>query len=89
MSVDRRTFLGSFSLAGTVLLTRWPPLSLALTAGAAAGEANLADDLLHHVDDVWGHWPRYAHPIPHSRAPGAPLAWEQLDPADRAWAAWT
>jgi hypothetical protein len=30
---------------------------LAVSAGAWAG----------HVDDAWGHWPPYSHPIPYGR----------------------
>jgi hypothetical protein len=77
--LDRRTFLGSLSLAGVGLFAGWPALSLA----AASSE-----DALRHVDDVWGHWPRYAHPIPYCAAQVEPLPWEQIDPADRTWAAW-
>lgn len=35
------------------------------------------------IDDMWGHWPRYAHPIPYARVQPAAAAWEQIDPVDR------
>jgi len=66
--MDRRAFLGHVSLtAGAVVATSMVPLSvvhalptgvpLAVSAGAWAG----------HVDDAWGHWPPYSHPIPYGR----------------------
>ena len=66
--MDRRTFLGHASLtAGAVVATSMVPLSvvhalpsgvpLAVSAGAWTG----------HVDDAWGHWPAYSHPIPYGR----------------------
>jgi len=36
-----------------------------------------------HIDDMWGHRPRYAHVIPHAPASGAPLDWSRIDPIDR------
>jgi hypothetical protein len=36
-----------------------------------------------HVDDMWGHSPRYAHPIPYARTQGEPIAWEHVEPIDR------
>lgn len=85
-TLDRRTFLGSLSLTGAVLFAGWPPSSC-----AAPGNASLAGSspaALHHVDDMWGHWPPYAHPIPHGGSQPAPLPWESIEPADRMWAAW-
>lgn len=87
-TVDRRTFLGSLSITGAVLFAGWPALSSAaqlphpqpLPVGGTAG--------LHDVDDMWGHWPRYAHPIPYRGSQAAPLPWESLDPVDQQWAAW-
>jgi len=38
-----------------------------------------------HVDDICGHWPRYAHPIPFAQAQSAPVAWEGVDPVDLAF----
>ena len=35
-----------------------------------------------HVDDMWGHWPRYAHPIPYARAEVASVSWENVEPVD-------
>ncbi len=63
--LDRRSFLGALSLtaAGTALTARgWTAtvdaeggLSLTRQAGHEVGAW--------HVDDMWGHMPRYAHPI--------------------------
>jgi hypothetical protein len=68
LRMDRRAFLGQVGLtAGAVVATTMVPLSvvhalpsgipLAVSAGAWAG----------HVDDAWGHWPPYAHPVPYGR----------------------
>ena len=56
--------------------------------GVGAAEAGLRPEDAWHIDDMWGHWPRYAHPIPHAGA-GAAAAehaaalWERIDPVDR------
>lgn len=62
--VGRRWFLGSVAMiAGAVVATSLVPLSTVHavaqlpTAPASDGEGTW------HVDDMWGHWPRYAHPI--------------------------
>jgi hypothetical protein len=52
-------------------------------AGGAAGTPSATDDDSWHVDDMWGHRPRYAHPIPHSGAALDPVSWEHVDPIDR------
>jgi hypothetical protein len=89
-ALDRRTFLGSLSLAGAGLFAGWPALSLGSTPATAPGSWMPAcDDVLREVDDMWGHWPRYAHPIPHGDAQTGALPWEQIDPVDRIWAAWS
>jgi hypothetical protein len=88
--LDRRTFLGSLSLAGAGLFTGAPALSLGGTAETTpvSETPSNAEDWLRHVDDMWGHWPPYAHPIPHGVADAAPLPWDQIQPADRMWTAW-
>jgi hypothetical protein len=78
--MDRRIFLGNLGLtAGAVVATSLVPLSvvhalptgvpLSVSAGAWAG----------HVDDAWGHWPPYSHPIPYGREK---IAAAQLDGLD-------
>jgi len=75
VSLGRREFFGVAGalIAGAVLPLSLEPPRLALAA--SVGEREL--------DDAWGHWPRYAHPIPHPNTPLAPLDWTQVDPIDR------
>ena len=84
--VDRRTFLGALALtaAGTAL-----PIALA-GAGGAGRQASSSiagpsatDAGAWHVDDMWGHWPRYAHPIPYTLVQHVPVSLGSVDPADR------
>jgi hypothetical protein len=77
-SLDRRAFLGTLTLSGAALLAPWPAAALA-GPGEEVTPAHAG-----HVDDMWGHWPRYAHPIPHGSLPGA-HPWERLEPVDRMW----
>ncbi len=88
-AVDRRTFLGAAGLgAGALLMAQFVPIAPAKAlpapvVGSATGmigeaEANGA----WHVDDMWGHWPRYAHPIPYSPAQAMPVSWDHIHPAD-------
>jgi hypothetical protein len=64
--VGRRWFLGSVALiAGAVVATSLVPLSVVhavaqLPTSPAPGDPG---EGTWHVDDMWGHWPRYAHPI--------------------------
>jgi len=87
--VDRRTFLGALALtaAGSAL-------TFARAGGAGAGAVGLQasssitgpsamDAGTWHVDDMWGHWPRYAHPIPYTLVHHAPVSLGSVDPADR------
>jgi len=79
----RREFLGGAALtAGALLagvalpLSLEPPSALALaleTPALASG----------HVDDAWGHWPPYAHPIAYGNAAPQPVDWTQAAPIDR------
>ena len=90
--VDRRTFLGRMTLtAGAVFVGRFMPAPFASAASSAvAASADVAAGAAAapvgdwHVDDMWGHWPRYAHPIPYARAQAAPADWESMDPVERA-----
>jgi hypothetical protein len=84
--LDRRWFLCALSLtaSGAMLAGRaWlaspdanGAASLSLADGDAAG--------MWHVDDMWGHMPRYAHPI--SCTPiHEPMNWDDVAPVDRAF----
>ena len=94
--LDRRTFLGRLTLtAGAVVAGQIISLSVARAAvDQVTGEALPRTAGAHgagpaegdwHVDDVCGHWPRYAHPIPFAQAQSAPVAWEGVDPVDIAF----
>jgi hypothetical protein len=94
--LDRRAFLGRLTLtAGAVVAGQFVSLSSARAAvdqgvdealprGEQAGAAGPADGDW-HVDDICGHWPRYAHPIPFAQAQSAPVVWQGVDPADIAF----
>ena len=82
--VDRRAFLGALGLAaaGSLLAARTPsggaaPLSLRPSSAGAASNGTW------HIDDMWGHWPRYAHPIPYTLARHVPMSWDNVAPVDR------
>ena len=84
LTLDRRTFLWRTGLAaGAMVAATLDPLSL--DRGTAPGPALTAahPDGIWHVDDMWGHSPRYAHAIPHGAVRGEAIAWEQIDPVDR------
>lgn len=76
----RRFFLGSLSVSATVLLGGELGTALAVSPAEAA-----AVPLHGHVDDMWGHWPPYAHPIPYSTAASDSTPQEGLEPVDRMW----
>ena len=77
----RRFFLGSLSVSAAVLLGGELGTGLAVSPAAAAtvpmGKG--------HVDDMWGHWPPYAHPIPYSSSASETGRGDGLDPVDRMW----
>ena len=64
--LDRREFLAAglatgAALAGVLVGARLPGAAPPASPGSGA--------LGHgHVDDAWGHWPPYAHPIPYGDA---------------------
>ena len=65
-TLDRREFLAAgvatgVALAGALASARLPGDAPAASAASRA----LGDG---HVDDAWGHWPPYAHPIPYGNA---------------------
>jgi len=84
--LDRRSFLGALSLtaAGSMLggrLLQAVPgahgvASVSLEGGAGSWQ----------VDDMWGHMPRYAHPIS-CRVMHVPLNLGNVDPVDHAFVA--
>ena len=91
--IDRRAFLGGAAAAGAVAAAAVTPLTARALALAPAPPAPASGDPLPasesladadwHIDDMWGHTPRYAHPIPHSPMRSSPIAWEHVDPIDR------
>jgi hypothetical protein len=87
--LDRRAFLGALSLtvaAGSLLGGRaWRPSSAAHGASCLplAGGGDLG---AWHVDDMWGHMPRYAHPIS-CAVVHEPMDWDPVAPADWAFVA--
>jgi hypothetical protein len=93
--LDRRTFLGQAgSVAGALIVSGVVPLSSehtsqtgGSTAAAAPGlpSAAVQSSGLLHVDDIWGHWPRYAHPIPHACVRADTASWEKAALIDRMW----
>jgi len=91
--LDRRAFLGNASIAaGALIVSGFVPLPSEHTsqtgrsAAAAASESpGAATDSMGHVDDMWGHWPRYAHPIPHACVQLDTASCENAAPIDRMW----
>ena len=87
--LDRRAFLGGAGFAaGAVMATTLVPLSMvhAVPAQAQIALTPKADDSSWngHIDDAWGHWPPYAHPIPYNvlRTPAAEAIAGNVHPAD-------
>jgi hypothetical protein len=75
----RRTFLGAAILATGAALSG----VLARLVDREAAIAGETDEASWHVDDMWGHRPRYAHPIPHAGVAYDPVSWDHVDPIDR------
>jgi hypothetical protein len=76
--LDRRAFIGALGLtvAGTLLTVRGLRLSQSSATWHEAGDW--------HIDDMWGHMPRYAHPIA-VEVSHQPVDWSRIDPIDYAW----
>jgi len=73
VKLDRRAFLGSAGLAaGAVIATTLAPLSVVHALPSDIVLAPVEPSGLGSVDDAWGHWPPYAHPIPYGHVPAAP-----------------
>lgn len=85
--LDRRSFLGELSLtvaAGSLLGGRvWTPSSAAQGAASFAVEGGGTIGAW-HVDDMWGHMPRYAQPIS-CTVVHEPTNWDSVAPVDRAF----
>jgi len=78
--IDRRTFLGRAGIAaGAVAVAGFAALASVRT------EQPLESDEFRHVDDMWGHWPRYSHPIPHACSQTETVSREKADLIDRMW----
>jgi hypothetical protein len=88
--LDRRAFLGCLAAAGAGLCLS----GVSRGAGAAPLEDSSAMTLANaipqgggHVDDMWGHWPRYAHPIPYTLVRHVPISLDGVPAADRVFIA--
>lgn len=84
--LDRREFLaGAGFTAGAVVATSLVPMALvhAVPANAPESASASTSEGTWHVDDMWGHWPPYSHPIPYGRPAPAPSLAELVDPVDR------
>jgi hypothetical protein len=81
-AIDRRAFLGALALtaAGSAV-----PFARGAPGGAAwgAAAATAVAEGSWHVDDMWGHWPRYAHPISYTLVRHVPIDLDTVAPADR------
>ncbi len=79
--MDRREFLGALGLtaAGSALVLAG---GIGRIPREATGAAAIPEGT-GHVDDMWGHWPRYAHPIPYTVVPHVPVSWDTVAPIDR------
>jgi len=87
-TLDRRAFLEALGLGAGAVLTGalLPPAVSGFVSSHAdpASEGLSADaDGSWHVDDMWGHWPRYAHPIPYGHVQAPAASWDNVDPIDR------
>jgi hypothetical protein len=81
--IDRRTFLGALALtaAGSAV-----PFARGALGGAQVPPGAAASVIAEgswHVDDMWGHWPRYAHPISYTLVRHVPIDLDAVAPADR------
>jgi hypothetical protein len=84
--LDRRSFMCALSLtaAGSLLGSRGWTASTGTNGTASLSLARGGEVGVWHVDDMWGHMPRYAHPI--SCTPvHEPTNWDHVAPVDRAF----
>jgi hypothetical protein len=88
--LDRRSFIGALSLTPVAVGSLFGGRLLQAAAGAN-GTATLSlegrgEMGSWHVDDMWGHMPRYAHPIS-CRAVHVPTNRDNVHPVDHAFVA--
>lgn len=85
--VDRRTFLGALALtaagAGLSLSRAFEGAGAVPARGADASLMGATAQGPGHVDDMWGHWPRYAHPIPYTLVHNVPISLDGVAAVDR------
>ena len=81
--IDRRAFLGGAAAVGAIAAAAGSALTARAVALVPALPPQPGADDDWHIDDMWGHTPRYAHPIPYAAVQSAPIAWEHVDPIDR------
>ena len=83
---SRRAFLGraGMTVATAVALTLAPGGRAATLIGATSALPSplCASDGDWHVDDICGHMPRYAHPIPHMHDTSVPNLAAHAAPVD-------
>jgi hypothetical protein len=77
--LDRRAFLAAALATGAALAGAVPEALAGGVPTASAASAALGDG---HVDDAWGHWPPYAHPIPYGDAQFAHTVRSDIAAAD-------
>lgn len=83
--LDRRSFLGALSLTatGALLTARGWTAPVAANGGWSLSRTGGNDVGAWHVDDMWGHMPRYAHPIT-CRPAHRPIDLDNVAAVDRA-----
>jgi len=78
--LDRRSFLCVLSLTATAVT------AASTLAGGNLWKASPGEIGAWHVDDMWGHMPRYAHPIS-CRVVHVPTNLDNVHPIDHAFVA--
>jgi hypothetical protein len=81
--VDRRTFLGALALTAAGAAVPFARAGLGGLQSSSGAAASAIAEGPWHVDDMWGHWPRYAHPISYTLARHVPIDLSTVAPADR------
>ena len=85
--LDRRSFIRALSLTAAAgsLLRGHSWAASPMTNGAASLSVQSDGEVgTWHVDDMWGHMPRYAHPIS-CHVVHEPINWDHVDLVDRAF----
>jgi hypothetical protein len=78
-TLGRREFLAAGLATGAVLAGALGARLSGAAPPASPARAALGDG---HVDDAWGHWPPYAHPIPYGDAQFASTVRADIAAAD-------